>query len=61
MDSLKAAREVYLAELQTLDANVRSDELRRLIQALDSTSIETGIARAQEANGLGRLGGRPGS
>jgi hypothetical protein len=32
IDSLKAAREVYLAELQTLDANVRSDELRRLIQ-----------------------------
>ena len=59
IDSLKAAREAYLVELQTLDANGHSDELRRLIQALDSTSIETGIARAQEANGLGRLGAAP--
>jgi hypothetical protein len=32
IDSLKAAREAYLAELQTLDANARSDELRRLMQ-----------------------------
>lgn len=33
IDSFKAAREAYLAELQTLDANARSDELRRLMQA----------------------------
>ena len=37
IDSLKAARVAYLAELQTLDANARSDELRRLMEAAGAT------------------------
>ena len=37
IDSLKAARETYLAELQTLNDNERSDELRRLMQAAGAT------------------------
>ena len=37
IDSLKAAREAYLAELQTVDANARSDELRLLMQAAGAT------------------------
>jgi len=44
IDSLKAARETYLAELQTLDDNARSDELRRLMQAASAAPVAV-IAR----------------
>jgi hypothetical protein len=42
IDSLKAAREAYLAELQTLDVNARSDDLRQLMQAAGATHFRSG-------------------
>ena len=42
IEILSAKREAYVAEVRTLDANARKDELRRLVQALGPAVDDVG-------------------